>query len=280
MNENTIIRCNRFININDGPIISVNSSQLLQVEYCKFANVTTSSYPACFYAEKCKTIINHCVFAYCSALGGNEKYGNGFYCYKCNNSVESCSVLCCSFQQSIGDEIPGDSAIALVDSISTAVSYINSTKCYGNDGSASVTILNGTAETYVLSFFMVTDAHEYDAIEIEGTATSYIKLSCIINSTDCFDCVLNNYRTKFLCCQNCTFINPHHQLIRNNDAYTFFEFCYSNNKKVCENCSIINDYDNILYLVPININYKCATYIQKNYSYVRYFKIMIMVILK
>ena len=252
----TTIRCNIFTNIKTsekGSVFSLESSKLL-VEYCRFANITTATFPACFYAKQCDTIINHCTFSYCSGEGGNECFGNGFYCYQCNNRVTSCSVLYCGIQKSPS----GDTAIALVASCGSIVSYINSTKCYGENGAASVSVRKGTAETNYLSYLMVTEVFEHNAIEFTDSKTSYLKLSCVINSTNCIEFVLNNLRAHMLICQNCTFLNPFRILFQNPSATTL-EFCYSSNHEMCEECYPIYDNDNLQYFVPIEVLFMCGT---------------------
>ena len=205
-----IFSCNSYKDVitpNQGSIFSLNSTTI-EVNRCSFIRVVSSSYPACFYIDKSNVEISYCYFFSCYAQGGNMKFGNAFYCNDCHVVLKCTYTLSCS-PSDVDQDIVGDSAIALCYSHSLHMSYVNSSKCYGKTGAASVSYRDSVCSESFLFYITITDPHDHNCLESQGSEQkSYIYYANIVNSSSCSNIVFCNSDSDFAIFKYSVFINP------------------------------------------------------------------------
>ena len=233
-NNVTILSCSHFSDIitsQTGSIFALENTNV-NLNRCSFSNIRSLSSPACFKVLNSACLVNQCTFSSCAASGENSAYGNCYYCYNCDNIVKlSYTILCAPEKDNVGN-----SAIALVSSLHVSASYINSSKCHGQNGAASLTFRESPSEKNYISFLTVTDPEEHNALEYTSTKKTFITYANIIDSNKCSTTMIQNpsSTSEFT---KCVFINPH-SLPFSGSTDIKFTNCFTNDITIMRNCSL------------------------------------------
>ena len=206
-----------------GLIFSFDSLEYVEIVSCSFNNIVTSSYPSCFLISKSDIYIEKCTFSYCSAEGGEQKYGNSFLCIQCNCHIKYIYFYKCSPNQSPSGDSPG----ALRQSKLVNITYINASSCRGSSGTSSITYRESTCQESFLSFITIIDPYGQNALESSlSSQISYISYVNIIYTTTINNYIYWNPYTGNSYFSKCAFINIPSNFSR--DTNVFFDNCYSN----------------------------------------------------
>ena len=214
------LKCDIFENIassNKGSILNVNKIDV-KIFLCKFNKITSSTTPGSFYASYCNFTIDKSIFVTCYASGSNRYYGRISYILYSNVSVSKFSAVECA--PSVASN--GDSVNVFYYS-DVIIDEYNTSKCYGADGSSSVSILYQTKEAMIKNLNNV-DGIDWNSFEItDGSLDSYIDDSNFINSTkNSVTCLYTSFNCYF---KSCCFFLVHSK------------FCYNSNTIFLEECT-------------------------------------------
>ena len=192
MSFKNIIFCSNFQKINSnskGVIISSNQGEI-DVEYSKFIEITSSSFPGVLYSNNCdKITLKKSTYSLCYATGNNLNYGRILYAYTTKIIANNIAAEYCSPKTSN----VGDSTIATSFCTIDQFSFVNFSFCYGSDGSSSVS-LNNNKEDSVLSYLNIMngiDHNSFESLNSDESCQIILEFSNIINSTYNFDASLN-----------------------------------------------------------------------------------------
>ena len=252
-----------------GSVFSYNSTNV-SIDKCSFTKVLSTSFPACFYIYKSSAKITKCTFSYCNSYNvphsnttTNRYYGNAFLCECCNNIIQMTYTLSCATESSLS----GDSAIVLYESQSISVSYINSSKCVGSSGSASLTTMNSNCANIHMSFLTVTDSADYCAVEIERSQNPVISYANIINSKSCKRCMINNLQTQQAQISYGNFINPTNIMFETPENI-IFDNCTSNEQENIEGIKLVDDDSRLIFNLHFYKPLMCGTFpLQNNFHF-------------
>ena len=184
---------------NQGTILNSGQGSVI-IEHSSFQEISSSSFPGCFYTNNAKLNLNNCLFSFCQAGGTNQQYGRVLYACDCNNNVHHISSFCCALKASNA----GDSVIFFNKGDIKVNSY-NYSYCYGTDGSSSFGSRESNKDVYI-SFLIVCHSQDHNSFEILfwNSGHTYISDSNIINTSS----------------------NSHSVININNDNIATFTFCY------------------------------------------------------
>lgn len=219
------LKCDIFENIassNKGSILNVNKIDV-RIIFCKFTNISSTTYPGSFYASYCNFTINNSIFVMCYAAGANQCYGRISHVENSKVTLKQFSAIECG-PSVVGD---GDSVNALHTS-DVIIDEYNTSKCFGVDGSSSVSVLRKTSEFLVKRLNNV-DGIDWCSFEIDyGSLNSYIYDSNFINSTKNSVTCLNTYANCYF--KSCYFflVHPNFCLYSN---FVFLEECVTDAEK-------------------------------------------------
>ena len=206
--QNTV-KCSKFYHLSsDSAAVSFRNpnSQIFFIN-CVFLNVTSSSFPGCIFSSNADIFIEHCSFESCSATGGNTCYGNTCYFELSHVLIYSiqCFLSAPSFHQNNQKET-GDSLISLRNCSQSNIDIINSSYCYGNKGSSSISNYFSTINSLHYTQFNIINSADYSSLEL-GLITDFNGYFMnIINTTKNTDYIILNDRSDFTLYQ-CNFIN-------------------------------------------------------------------------
>ena len=173
-----------------------------------FIRVSTTASGSCFYLSNSNVFISKCSFVNCFAHNNNGNYGNAFLCESSTNVLRYVSSLLCA----PATTETGDSSVALIQSTGVDVQFLNSSKCHGTDGAASITYRQSISEVNNLSYITVVDPEEHSAFESSKTKTSYLSFANFINTKNCIYRIFQNPETEHMTLSHSYFINPHQSL--------------------------------------------------------------------
>ena len=214
------LKCDIFENIassNKGSILNVNKIDV-KIFLCKFNKITSRTFPGSFYATYCNFTIDKSIFVTCYAAGSNEYYGRISYVVNSIvNASQFSAVECGPSVSGLGDSL---NAFHYSDVV---IDEYNASKCYGVDGSSSVSILHQTKEARIKHLNNV-DGIDWNSFEIyHGSHNSYIDNSNFINSTkNSVTCLHTSFNSYF---RSCCFFLVHSK------------FCYNPNTVFLEECT-------------------------------------------
>ena len=232
----SLFQCNSFSDIRTdkkGSCFSFSMTNI-HIDRCSFKKIVSSSYPACFLIQYSKVIVTKCSFqSSYSTAKSDRSFGNAYECYLCSNLVKYSHTLLCAPSL----EEYGDSAIALVESTQNIVNFLNSTKCKGKLGGASITIRESTCETNNFSYLTIVEPEDFSAFETSSTKSTFVNYANFVNCTKCIVCNLHNPNTESLSFFQAFFINPH-PVFANTLETIHMNNCYTNSLQLSNTYSI------------------------------------------
>ena len=192
------------------------------IQYCFFNRDISSSSPGCFKIYKSDANIKFCSFRECRASGGNEHFGNCFYCLENSCVFNNLCAHNCFTTTSIQ---AGDSVFVARLSKSIEAKYTNSTYCYSVDGTSSYSLIETTLCTIYVSFLNEVSGIDSNSLEFYSSTTIIVKTTNIINSTFNSRCVLFNYECSSSTFDNCVFMKAHSKFFGDDYSECHFNNC-------------------------------------------------------
>ena len=232
--KNIIIFNNNFLYFpiqNNGGVIFIISSYLLQIINCYFFSCYSTNYGGALFKENGYCIIEKTCFLNCSVYLDGQTCGNAFRLNKCNSNVSYNSIFKCSFSQNP----MGDSPVGIYLSLFQEF-YINYSYCYsanGPGGSSTDNCLLGSNSKYL----QVINSYSHGILECKSSNYNYYNLNLINNLNILYYFYLSNPINIF----NSIFFNNKIgiQLVYNNlNSITFFN-CYSDSNLVPVNITLL-----------------------------------------
>ena len=157
-----------------------------------------------------------CSFELCRASGGNDHFGNTFYCNENPCTLSNLCALSCFDRTSVST---GDSVFVSVKPTLYSAKEINATKCLSKDGSSSISVEWSTADETTIKYLNAVSGVDHNSLETWDSNNMQVYFTNIINSTENTNCVINNHVQITL--TNCCFVLTH-STFSSNAAVTFY----------------------------------------------------------
>ena len=202
---NKEIICSIFKNISSqtaGAILNVDNVDIKLVSSC-FYRINSNAFPGCFLVKNSKFTLISCYFDYCYTKGSNEAFGKISYVRDSTANIKYFSALAC------GPSVSsiGDSLNIIYNSKSDINSY-NTSYCYGEEGSASISIWCPKVEP-IVKYINCVDCIDWCSYEyFRFSLDESVLYSNFINSTNnshyCINLKYGNNTSTF---KNCAFFS-------------------------------------------------------------------------
>ena len=257
------IRCSIFDNLSsdDGgtvaKLVKINGN--IKIAKCLFKSVSSTAFPGCVYSEGNTIEVYLCSFSFCNAQtksnNHNSCYGNAIYFYKSNVVL----YMVEAFQSSFSTSVTGDTLFILLECKPQNLRNINSSYCYGADGSPSIGCKDFDGEYAEVKYINAIHCIDYCSLEVRSIRTKQ-NFTCInsnfINTTQNSNFIIHNNGIH-LTLTNCVFImNFNNNFATNTDLMTIYSCISDSTIKDLE--FTINTELNIAKFIIIPQNYyKC-----------------------
>ena len=267
------ISCSYFQHIsssNKGTIINCRERTVI-IEHSDFHTISSSSNPGCFYLENAKLELNNCQFAFCQASGLNMKYGRVLGTFQSPSKVQKISAFQCSPSRSnVGD------SVFHFDQSEVDIQMLNSSYCYGSDGSASISLLS-LPKNAVISFIIASCSCDHNSFEIlESNVKSTVSYMNLINTSNNDRSVLNVGVSNTVTLRYC-FFSEMKSLFNNFKTNIYIEFCKADEPIDGYSMTITNS---LKLTFIVDVNWKCPLQLCTHYRIFHFYsKILFFVVL-
>ena len=192
--NNFLIKCTKFISLtssNQGTVCNFNKATIpIEITNCIFINITSSSYPGSIYVFASDILIKFCSIEYCHSCGGNAKFGNFASFYESTVELNTVDFTYSSFSTS--STYTGDSITHWEKCYTSNTKLINTSCCYGNEGSSLLSCYSPVEEEVVYLYMNNIDSIDYCSLDVYIGQYSTVKYINFINTSKNTKNVINN----------------------------------------------------------------------------------------